>query len=98
MACYRYNTTVHEATDMKPFRAMYGAGALEFDAEVSLQNRTDDAEKAEEDLVEELAGLRRRLLGRGYRARTCAARTYDHAGHETYFEKDDRILFRRAWG
>ena len=42
MACFRYNTTVHEATGMTPFKAMFGVDAFELDNEIGLQSRIDE--------------------------------------------------------
>ena len=36
MACFRYNMTVHEATGMTPFNAMFGVDAFELDNYISL--------------------------------------------------------------
>ncbi len=42
MACFRYNTTVKEATGMTPFKAMFGVDAFELDNEIGLQARIDE--------------------------------------------------------
>lgn len=41
IACFRYNTTVHEATGMTPFKAMFGVEAFELVHELELRDRID---------------------------------------------------------
>ncbi len=42
MAFLRCNTTVNEATGMKPFKAMFAVDAFELDNEIGLQARIDE--------------------------------------------------------
>ena len=39
--CFKYNTTVHSATNMTPFRAMFGQDAFDFDTELGKQKLRD---------------------------------------------------------
>ena len=92
MACYRYNTTVHEATDMTPFKAMYGVEAFELDHELALQDRIDEDPGTGEELAKELAEIHRQLIGKGTKARDKAEKYYNRAVKEEKYEEGDRVL------
>jgi hypothetical protein len=89
MATFRYNTSVHQATGISPYRAMFGVDVFEFDAGVGLQLRLD---KEPTSLAERLKEVHRDLLEAGKRSRTVAARFYDLSVKETSFEVGDRVL------
>ena len=92
MACYRYNTTVHEATGMTPFKAMFGVEAFELDHELALQDRIDEDPGVGEELANRLAELHRELLGKGTKARDKAERFYNRAIKESTYEEGERVL------
>ena len=92
MACYRYNTTVHEATNMTPFKAMFGVEAFELDHELALQDRIDEDPGIGEELAKRLAELHRQLIGKGTRARDKAEKYYNRAVQESNYREGDRVL------
>jgi hypothetical protein len=89
MATFRYNTSVHRATRISPYRVMFGVDVFEFDAGVGLQLRLDDEPT---DLAERLKEVHRDLMAAGRRSRMAAARYYDQAVKETSFVVGDRVL------
>jgi transposase InsO family protein len=89
MSTFRYNTSVHRATGISPYRAMFGVDVFEFDAGVGLKLRLDDEPQ---DLAERLSAVHRDLLTAGRRSRTSAAKYYEQAVMETRFKIGDRAL------
>ena len=92
MACYRYNTTVHEATGMTPFKAMFGVESFELDHELALQDRIDEDPGTGDELAKQLAELHRQLIGKGNMARDKAERFYNRAVKEGTYEEGERVL------
>jgi transposase InsO family protein len=91
MAVFRYNTGVHEATGMTPFKAMFGIDAFDFDAEIGWKTMLDSQQEGE-SLPEGLKILHDELFRRGMNARGQAARQYNRALNEVKFEEGDRVL------
>jgi transposase InsO family protein len=91
MAVFRYNTGVHEATGMTPFKAMFGVDAFDFDAEVGWKTMLDDRDD-DEELPERMRIIHDELFRRGMHARAQAAKQYNRALKEVQFEQGDRVL------
>jgi Integrase core domain len=90
MACFRYNTSVHEATGMSPFEAMFGVQAFDFDARIGWRTFLD--ERDERPLGELLKALHDELYRRGVKARSAAAKQYDKAVKAVQYSVGDRVL------
>jgi len=79
MACFRYNTSVNEATCMTPYKAVFGIEAFEFDAAIGRRMAVDEEARPGDGLAKRLAVLHRQLLSKGTGARMKAAKQYDKA-------------------
>lgn len=88
LACMRYNTSVHTATAMTPFEAMFGIKAFEAWGEVDLEFNDEDPQ----NLSSKLSTLHKRLLSRSMKARLHGKSYYDQTVRETEFEVGDRVL------
>lgn len=91
LACFRYNTSVHEATKITPFKAMFGIEAFDFDAEIGWRTFLDEQDE-EEPLQDRLQRLHDVIYQRGLRSRRDASRQYNKALKETHFDIGDRVL------
>ena len=92
MACFRYNTSVHDSTGLTPFKAVFGVEAFDFDNEVGVRMRQDDRTEAGGRLDERLAELHRSLLSAGFAARRRAEKQYNKLVAECQYEVGDRVL------
>jgi hypothetical protein len=91
MACFRYNTSVHEATGITAFKAMYGVKAFDFDSEIGLNKMLDDR-RDDTELSRKLQSIHNELYQRGLNARISAAKQ-DYKGLRSVQYKDrDRVL------
>jgi hypothetical protein len=90
MACFRYNTSVHEATGMSPFEAMFGIQAFDFDARIRWRTFLD--EQDERPLGKQLEALHDELYRRGIKAKSQAAKQYDKAVKAVQYSVGDRVL------
>ena len=88
LACLRYNTSIHTATGITPFEAMFGIEAFEAWGEMDLQASEVEAE----DLPKRLAALHRVLLSRAKCARSRGKNQYDKIVNETAYSIGDRVL------
>jgi Integrase core domain len=91
MACFRYNTSVQEATGITPFKAMYGVDAFDFDSEIGWNEMLDDHRDAK-DLAERLQSLHNEQYRRGMNARSAAAKHYDKGLKAVQYKEGDRVL------
>ena len=91
MAVFRYNTSVHEATGMTPFKAMFGIEAFDFDAEIGWKIVLDQ-QNEEESLPDRIRVLHDELYRKGIHARGQAARQYNRALKEVQFDEGERVL------
>jgi hypothetical protein len=91
MAVFRYNTSVHEATGITPFKAMLGIDAFEFDAEISWKTILDEHNEGE-SLPDRLRILHDELYRKGVHAQGQAARQYNRALKEVQFDEGERVL------
>lgn len=90
LACYRYNTSVHSATGMTPFRAMFGSEAFDFDAGIALRAGND--ERTVEDLATSLRDTHDALYKASKRSRDGAEKAYNRAVREQRFDVNERVL------
>jgi hypothetical protein len=74
---------------------MFGVDVFEFDAGIGLQLRLEDEP---ESLHERLLEVHKDLLAAGRRSRTRAARHYDKAVEETFYNVGDRVLVYHPQG
>jgi transposase InsO family protein len=91
MACFRYNTSMHEATGITPFKAMFEVDAFEFDAEIGWKTMLDQQE-LDEPLEDRIKVLHDELYRKGIKARGTAAKQYNRALKEVQFKEGDRVL------
>jgi hypothetical protein len=89
MACLRYNTSVHEATGISPFEAMFGVKAFDFDDRIGWRKFLD--EQDELSLGEQLKSLHDELYRQGVKAKS-AAKQYDNALKAVQYSVGDRVL------
>jgi hypothetical protein len=66
IACFRCNTSEHEATGISPFEAMFGVKAFDFDTRIGWRTFLDEQE--ERSLGEQLQSLHNELYRRGIKA------------------------------
>ena len=92
LACFRYNTTVHEATKMTPYKAVYGIEAFDFDAEVGRRMMIDEEAQSNEELGKKLAELHNELLDRSTLQRVNAKKQYDKLVAGAEYEVGDRVM------
>jgi hypothetical protein len=91
MACFRYNTSVHEATGISPFEAMFGVKAFDFDSRIGWRTFLD--EQDERSLGEQLKSLHDELYRRrGVKEKSAAANQYDKAVKSVQYSVGDRVL------
>eukprot|EP00171_Calliarthron_tuberculosum_P002219 IDg2219t1 len=88
LACFRYNTGTCEATDMTPYKAMFGVDAFEAWNELEL-----DGEEGEPVILShKLSRLHKHLVNNALRSRLRAAKYYDKTLKETEYKVGDRVL------
>jgi len=92
LACFRYNTTVNEATGMSPYRAVFGIDAFDFDAQVGRRMLIDQEMCPEKELGSHLSSLHFQLLSKGTAARAKAAKQYDKLVAGAEYEVGDRVM------
>jgi hypothetical protein len=90
MACFRYNTSVHEATGSSPIEAMFGVKAFDFDPRIGWRTFLD--ERDERSLGEQLKFLHDELYRRGVKAKSAAANQYEKAVKAVQYSVGDRVL------
>ena len=88
MACPRYNTGVHEATNVSPFEAMFGIEAFMAWGEVEADRVIGEPYSTPKHLQE----LHARLLTQGMRARRQASNQYNRTVREMKLGIGDRVL------
>jgi hypothetical protein len=76
MAAFRYNTSVHKATGMTPFKAMFGIDTFEFNAEIGWKTVLDE-QNEDESFPDRIRVLHDELYRKGIHARGQAARQYN---------------------
>jgi hypothetical protein len=91
VAVFRYNTSVHKATGITLFKAMFGIDAFDFDAEIGWKTVLDEQNEGEY-LPDRLKSIHDELYRKGIHARGQAARQYNRALKEVQFENGDRVL------
>ena len=88
LACFRYNSGINKATQMSPYRAMFGV-------EPFMAWGTHEAKRITGepyDLPEHLRDLHATLLSRGICNRKAAAKHYDQRVSGVSFKEGDRVL------
>ncbi len=88
LACFRYNSSVCEATGMTPFKAMFGTDAFEAWGELDAERHAGEPGC----LAKGLSRLHKVLVGNARKARGRAASHYDKALQETKYNPGDRVL------
>lgn len=92
LACFRYNTTVNEATGMSPYKAVFAIDAFEFDAEVGRRMLIDQVLTSGRELSTHLTELHFQLLSKVTAARARAAKQYDKLVAGLEYEIGDRVM------
>lgn len=88
LACFRYNTGVHEATGMTPYEAMFGDQAF-------MASGTEESLRVGGEpynIGKHLQSLHRRLIQKGKEARGKAGDQYNKGVPEVEFEVGYRVL------
>ena len=92
MACFCYNTTVHEATGVTPYKAVFGIDAFDFDAELGRWMAMDQEVLFADDLPRRIATVHQELISRSLAARMSSAKQYNKLVLDTEFFVGDRVM------
>jgi hypothetical protein len=91
IACFRYNTSVHDSTGIRPFKEMYVVDAFDFESEIGWNKMLDDR-RDDKELSRKLQSMHNELYQRGINASSAATKQYDKGLRSVKYKEGDLVF------